>query len=594
MKSFDASRLCSGLIAVLIPFCLLTFRPQSVEAAPITIYAGTGAGVFKSTDGGMNWVSSGLTSFGVAALAIDPTNPSTLYAGTGSGGGVFKSTDGGESWIPVNDGLELSSFPSHGVSGVSDIVIDPINPFTLYAGTSSFGDGIFKSTNGAMNWAAMNTGLEKQVGNLDVRALAIHPVDPMTLYVTGATGFGFWKSLNGGGSWFPLLPGSGFALAIDPANPATVYAAGPNGISKSTDDGFRWNLIVIGLTNTFVKVIVIDPDNTNTLYVGTPGETGGVFKSTDGGALWVPVNSGLVGIGEVGALVIDPTDTGTVFAGTDVGVFKTTNGGVNWAAVNSGLPNTRIGALVAVDGPPPPVVTPVFTAASITNGASFVAGVSAGSIVTIFGTGLTTDVTGVVLPEELPLPTQLRGTSVTLSGIAAPLFAIANVDGQGQINLQVPYELTGQATATVVVNNDGVSSDPVEVNILPAHPGVFTVDGTTGAILHASDFRLVSPADPAAPGEAVLVYATGLGPVSPAPATGAPASASPLSFTAIAPVVTVGGMVADVLFSGLAPEFVGLYQVNVEVPTGVPSGAAQPVEIIINGVTSNTVTIAVE
>ena len=236
---------------------------------------------------------------------------------------------------------------------------------------------------------------------------------------------------------------------------------------------------------------------------------------------------------------------------------------------------------------------PTYSAASITNGASFVAGVTSGGIVTIFGTGLTTDVTGIVLAEQLPLPTQLRGTSVTLSGIAAPLFAIANVDGQEQINLQVPYELTGQATATVVVDNNGMSSDPVEVNILPAQPGVFTVDGSTGAILHASDFRLVSPADPAAPGEAVLIYATGLGPVSPAPPTGAPASASPLSLTSITPVVTVGGMVADVLFSGLAPGFVGLYQVNIAVPLSAPSGNLDVV-ILTGDQVSKAVKIAVQ
>lgn len=145
-----------------------------------------------------------------------------------------------------------------------------------------------------------------------------------------------------------------------------------------------------------------------------------------------------------------------------------------------------------------------------------------------------------------------------------------------------------------MVNNNGVLSDPVEVNILPSHPGIFTVDGATGAILHASDFRLVSPADPAAPGEAVVIYATGFGPVSPAPTTGEPASASPLSLTVIPPVVTVGGIVAEVLFSGLAPDFVGLNQVNAVVPAGVEPDDAVPLVLTQNGIASNTVTIAVQ
>ena len=215
---------------------------------------------------------------------------------------------------------------------------------------------------------------------------------------------------------------------------------------------------------------------------------------------------------------------------------------------------------------------PNFTAEGITNGASFVAGITPGSIVTIFGTALTKDVTGIVQASGLPLPTELRGTSVAVSGIPSPLFAIANERGQEQINLQVPYEITGQPTATVVVNNNGVSNSPVQVNVLPTHPGIFTVDGTAGAILHGSNFQPVSASNPAAKGEVVVLYATGLGPISQAPRTGMPALSSPLSLTAFPPVVTVGGIGADVLFSGLAPGFVGLNQVNIRVPASAPSG----------------------
>ena len=240
---------------------------------------------------------------------------------------------------------------------------------------------------------------------------------------------------------------------------------------------------------------------------------------------------------------------------------------------------------------PPPF--PVFTAASITNGASFVPGVTPGAIVTIFGTGFSKDFTGILVAQGFPLPTELQGTSATFGGIAAPLFAVANVDGQEQINLQVSYELTGRVTATVVVNNNGALSDPVEVNVLPAHPGIFTGDGTTGVILHAATFEPVTASNPAAPGEAVVVYATGLGPVSLAPLAGAPASASNLSLTAIPPVVTVGGRRAEVLFSGLAPGFVGLYQVNIVVPLAVPSGDLDVV-IQTGAQTSNPVKMAVQ
>lgn len=161
---------------------------------------------------------------------------------------------------------------------------------------------------------------------------------------------------------------------------------------------------------------------------------------------------------------------------------------------------------------------------------------------------------------------------MTVNGFAAPLFAIANINGQEQINLAVPYEVAGQAIATWVVNNNGAASAGVDTSVLPAHPGIFTVDGRSGTILHGADFTLVSASSPAGKGEAVVLYAAGLGPVSPAVATGAAGLASPLSLTTVVPVVTVGGARAQVLFAGLSPGLIALYQVNIVIPLGAPSG----------------------
>jgi uncharacterized protein (TIGR03437 family) len=236
---------------------------------------------------------------------------------------------------------------------------------------------------------------------------------------------------------------------------------------------------------------------------------------------------------------------------------------------------------------------PTFTAAGITNGASFAAGVAPGSIATIFGTGLTKGVNGIVVADRLPLPTQLAGTSVTIGGVAAPLFAVANVNGSEQINLQVPYEVAGMAAATVAVNNNGEAGAPVQVTILPAHPGIFTIDGKAGAILHGANNALVTPSNPAARDEIVVIYATGLGPLRPASATGMPApTAEPLALTTSNPSVTVAGTSAEVLFSGLAPGFVGLYQVNIRIPPNTPAGSAL-VMITAAGASSNTVLLAV-
>jgi len=111
---------------------------------PTTLYAGLRVGVAKSLDGGLTWESagSGLPQATVWALAIDYSNPGILYAGTDEG--VFKSADGGSSWVGSSSGL--------GMTRVTALVMDPLNPGILYAGTD---EGIFRSVNGGVKWASV-------------------------------------------------------------------------------------------------------------------------------------------------------------------------------------------------------------------------------------------------------------------------------------------------------------------------------------------------------------------------------------------------------------------------------------------------------
>jgi uncharacterized protein (TIGR03437 family) len=240
---------------------------------------------------------------------------------------------------------------------------------------------------------------------------------------------------------------------------------------------------------------------------------------------------------------------------------------------------------------------PVVPSGSVTNGASFTPGATPGSIVSIFGTHLTSLAAGIVIgADKLPLPTTLNGVSVTVNGMPAPLFAIANTGDYDQVNLQIPYEVTGLSTITMVVTNNGVAGAPVQVALQREQPGIFVADWNTGAgaILHGTDYGLVSADRPATRGETVIIYATGLGPVSPAPPTGYPASAAPLSLTTIPPVVSFGGIAAsEVFFAGLAPGFVGLYQVNARIPLDAPSGALDLV-IQTGGQSSNPVKLLLQ
>jgi uncharacterized protein (TIGR03437 family) len=179
---------------------------------------------------------------------------------------------------------------------------------------------------------------------------------------------------------------------------------------------------------------------------------------------------------------------------------------------------------------------------------------------------------------------------VTLGGVPVPLLY---ADG-GQINGQIPFELTPGTTVSLVVSVRGVAAPPDEVTVAPAQPGIFTLDqsGTgQGAILNTS-FELVDAARPAAAGEIVQVFCTGLGTAAPAVASGAAAPSDPLARVTNPVTATVGGINAPVQFAGLAPGFVGLYQVNVQVPAGVAPGPAVPLVLSQGGVSSNTVTLA--
>jgi photosystem II stability/assembly factor-like uncharacterized protein len=306
-------------------------------SAPATLYAGTTLGVFKSTNRGTNWtaVNSGLripnseTPASVNALAIDPATPTTVYAGTYQG--VFKSTDRGTNWIFVN-------FPS----SVNSLAIDPSVTGTLYAGTPF---GVLKSTDGGTNWIYVNSGLRPG----PVNSLAIDPSVPGTLYA--GTFSGVFKSTNGGTSWTSVNSGLTVTnivatIVIDPSTPTTLYAGIPRaGVFKSINGGTSWTPINAGLTATIVVSLAIDPSAPATLYTGTLD--GGAFESSDGGASWTAVNAGLTPQA-ANVLAIDPSTPTTLYVGNWLGVFMSSNRGTSWTAVNVGLTAEAVYAL-AID-----------------------------------------------------------------------------------------------------------------------------------------------------------------------------------------------------------------------------------------------------
>jgi uncharacterized protein (TIGR03437 family) len=169
-------------------------------------------------------------------------------------------------------------------------------------------------------------------------------------------------------------------------------------------------------------------------------------------------------------------------------------------------------------------------------------------------------------------------TSVYINGYEAPVIAAS----PQQVNVQVPWEAAGSATVAVIVN--GVTGGVTTGSVLPQAPGVLF--GATYTTVHYASGALVSTTDPAVAGERLIVYCTGLGPVSGPMTTGQPASSTSLQPTTQTVTVTIDGVAATVEFAGLAPGFLGLYQVNLVVPSRSNAGPQSSMIIRVGGASS--------
>jgi len=241
--------------------------------------------------------------------------------------------------------------------------------------------------------------------------------------------------------------------------------------------------------------------------------------------------------------------------------------GTNGMRVGAGI-GPYLGINVALPEPPLSGSGVFLDPTGILNAASFApftAGVAPGELLTLYGTNLAS---GLVVASDIPFPTTLGGVQVMVNGVAAPIYYVS----PGQISAIVPYATSG-AIAQVQVINNSVQSNSVTMWIGMTAPGIFTPsnNGLGYAAFH-QDGTLVSSKSPAAIGETVSVYATGLGTVSPAISDGAAGPSGTLSNTVNTIAADIGGTAATVTYAGLAPGLAGLYQVNVTVPSGVASG----------------------
>ena len=232
------------------------------------------------------------------------------------------------------------------------------------------------------------------------------------------------------------------------------------------------------------------------------------------------------------------------------------------------------------------------TITGIGNAASYQPGLSPGMLATLFGQNLSS-VTGVASPGGA---TSYQGVSITVGGRPAPLFSVVNVNGAEQINFQVPSELSAPTVVVQLNNNGAVGSMSVPLTVVL--PGIFQFVPVGNNIPYAAmvkpDSSIMGPSNPAVRGSTVAMFLTGLGSTTPFIGTGQPGPIPPATTVYQLIITGLNNTGVPALFSGIAPSFVGLDQVNFTIPADAPVGKAIGFSVSIDGVSSQSSTIAIQ
>lgn len=227
----------------------------------------------------------------------------------------------------------------------------------------------------------------------------------------------------------------------------------------------------------------------------------------------------------------------------------------------------------------------------VVNSGNFDNGLAPGGVAALFGDQLSYQ--GVASGTTIPLATDINGVRVLVNDVAAPLYFTS----YGQVNFQIPYE-TNAGEAVIQVERQGQRGNRVSAQILPRAPRIIQI-GSSGVIINARDASFVGiNGKTVRPGDVITIYMVGLGATGPGVVTGAAApKTEPLGRVTAPQRLVLGGafsgvIAVDALYAGLTPSLVGLYQVNVQIPTDLPAGD-WPIAVEGDGVRSNTVILPV-
>ncbi len=512
------------------------------------------AGAFQSTNKAATTqgVVSSIPGFNAFLTKINPAGTAFVFSTYLGGSGV--------------------TFPN-GPSGTSMVILgDRANALAVDGAGNIYIAGVAYSADFPTTTGAYQTKLQ-----------ASQPVAAGNFGLIGSNAFVAKMNAAGNALLFStFLGGSGTdranAMAIDAAG--NVYLAG-----STTSTDFP---VMAGALQSVNKAAVTNKASSGFLAELNPAGAALLYSTYFGGSGIATANQSL---GDAAySLALDSSANVYIVGSAYSSDFPTTQGALqtNNAAAAKGGTNAFVAKfnLTAASGGAPSV-RPNF---GVVDGASYKSTLAAGELATLFGynLGVTT-----ASASGTPLGTSLGGTQVMIGGIAAPLLYVS----PSQINLQVPWEVSGPARPSIVVTTpSGATPAAASPTWSAAAPAIFAANSSgvgQGAVI-ATTGQIAAPGTPATRGQYVMIFCTGLGAVSNQPATGVAATASMLSNTTLTPTVTIGGVLTTTNFSGLAPGFVGLYQVNALVPTTISAGSAVSVSMSVNGVSSNTVTIAVQ
>jgi uncharacterized protein (TIGR03437 family) len=392
----------------------------------------------------------------------------------------------------------------------------------------------------------------------------------------------FYYSTDGGATW-TTSTASGFpsyitnvTIASNPATYGDVWMAfarnaccgtadvNGNPLYHSTDGGKTFQTVAgVGVCDKIAFGLGNSPQTPFIYILGRiTGDTrDAIYKSEDGGQTWIRITN--------------PDTQAVLNVAQMEGDMRTSN--LLYLAM--GGRGIWYGTLPS---PAPPV--PSFTANGVTNGASFLDGLTRGSVATIFGSNLASPgpPAGAAF---VPLPTSLNGVMVTVNSYPAPLWYVS----PGQIDFQMPWEAALSGFANIQVYNGLGVSGVVPVTLYSYAPGIFeySLAGETEGIITHADYSLITATSPAVPGEQIIVWMTGFGDVAVVPDTG---FGSPSGATATTPpTVSLSGTIATVTYAGLTYGAIGLAQVQIQLPVTLPAG--NPLSLQITAGTSSSQTV---